>query len=130
MSEDARPITPEPLADPTAALPNDPAILQQMIVELLAVIRDTRRQNEELQHRLDLLLRRLYGPRTERFDPNQPLLIPDAFEAVGPGTAEAGDSAPPEPEPGTAPAKASRPHGRRTLPKDLRRVPRLCELSE
>src|SRR3954471_16601515 len=130
MSEDARPITPESLADPTAALPNDPAILQQMIVELLAVLRDTRRQNEDLQHRLDLLLRRLYGPRTERFDPNQPLLIPDAFEALVPEAAEIGNAVPPDPKPGTAPAKPSRPHGRRALPKDLRRVPRLYELTE
>jgi transposase len=130
MSEDARPTTPEPLADPTAALPTDPVILQQMIVELLAVLRDTRRQNEDLQHRLDLLLRRLYGPRTERFDPNQPLLIPDAFEALVPEAAEIGNAVPPDPEPGTAPAKPSRPHGRRALPKDLRRVPRLYELTE
>src|SRR4051794_8277230 len=130
MSEDARPNTPETLADPTAALPTDPVILQQMIVELLAVLRDTRRQNEDLQHRIDLLLRRLYGPRTERFDPNQPLLIPDAFEALVPEAAEIGNAVPPDPEPGTAPAKPSRPHGRRALPKDLRRVPRVYELTE
>src|ERR671912_263473 len=101
MSEDARPTTPETLADPTAALPTDPVILQQMIVELLAVLRDTRRQNEDLQHRLDLLLRRLYGPRTERFDPNQPLLIPDACETVDPKSSETGDSPSPKPESGT-----------------------------
>src|SRR3954464_3643940 len=71
MSEDVRPTTSETPADPTANLPNDPAILRQMIVELLGALRDTRRQNEELQHRLDLLLRRIYGPRTERFDPNR-----------------------------------------------------------
>src|SRR5918993_4220340 len=102
MSEDARPTTPETLADPTAALPTDPVILQQMIVELLAVLRDTRRRNEELQHRLDLLLRRLYGPRTERFDPNQPLLIPDAFEAVAPESSENGDQPPSKPESGAS----------------------------
>jgi transposase len=130
MSEDVRPTTSETLADPTANLPNDPVFLQQMIIELLGALRDTRRQNEELQHRLDLLLRRLYGPRTERFDPNQPLLIPDAFEAVAPETTEAGNAVPPDPEPSTAPAKTSRPHGRRALPKNLRRVPRVYELTE
>jgi transposase len=129
MSEDARTTTPEIAANPpAAALPNDPLILQQMIVELLAVLRDTRRQNEELQHRLDLLLRRLYGPRTERFDPNQPLLIPDAFEA--PESSDTGDTAQPEPEPGTAAPKKARPHGRRPLPKNLPRVPRVYELTE
>jgi transposase len=130
MSEDGRPTTPEPLADPTANLPSDPVFLQQMIVELLGTLRDTRRQNEELQHRLDLLLRRLYGPRTERFDPDQPLLIPDAFEEVVPETTETGNAVPPAPGPGTAPAKTSRPHGRRALPKNLRRVPRVYELTE
>src|SRR3954462_15089716 len=107
MSEDDRATTPEAPADPTAVLPDDPAILRQMVVELLAVLRDTRRQNEELQHRLDLLLRRLYGPRTERFDPNQPLLIPDAFEAVAPESSETADPDPPEREPGVAPARTS-----------------------
>jgi transposase len=131
MSEDARPTTAGPHPDPTAALPDDPAFLQQMIVELLATLRDTRRQNEELQHRLGLLLRRIYGPRTERVDPNQPLLIADAFEAVESPTS---DAVPPEPEPEPesreAPKKPSRPHGRRALPKNLRRVPRVYELTQ
>jgi transposase len=130
MSEDAHPTTPESLADPTAALPDDPAILQLMVLELLAALRDTRRQNEELQHRLDLLLRRIYGPRTERFDPNQPLLIPDAFEPVAPAVSEPANAVPPEPEPGAAPKKKPRPHGRRVLPKNLRRLPRVYELTE
>src|SRR3954451_8503816 len=130
MSEDVRPTTSETLADSTANLPNDPVFLQQMIIELLGALRDARRQNEELQHRLDLLLRRLYGPRTERFDPDQPLLIPDAFEAVAPESSETGDPPPPKPESGTSPAKTSRPHGRRALPKNLRRGPRVYELTE
>jgi transposase len=130
MSEDAHPTTPESLADPTAALPDDPAILQLMVLELLAAPRDTRRQNEELQHRLDLLLRRIYGPRTERFDPNQPLLIPDAFEPVAPAVSDPANAVPPEPEPGAAPKKQPRPHGRRVLPKNLRRLPRVYELTE
>jgi transposase len=130
MSEDVRPATPETPADPTAALPDDPAILRQMVLELLAALRDTRRQNDELQHRLDLLLRRIYGPRTERFDPNQPLLIPDAFEPMVPEISEPGNAILPEPEPEPDPKKPSRPHGRRALPKNLPRVPRVYELTE
>src|SRR5206468_12184000 len=130
MSEDARPITTEPPADPTAALPDDPVILRQMILELLDALRDTRRQNDELQHRLNLLLRRIYGPRTECFDPDQPLLIPDAFEPVATAVSEAGNAVPPEPEPGAVLKKKPRPHGRRILPKNLRRVPRIYELTE
>src|SRR3954469_13505807 len=116
MSEDARPTTPETPADPAANLPDDPAFLRQMIVELLGALRDTRRQNEELQHRLDLLLRRLSGPRTERFDPHQPLLLPDAFGASAPGVSETSDAAPSQPEPDKTAAKKARPHGRRALP--------------
>ena len=80
MSTADSPAPGAPLPDATASLPDDPVILQQRIRELLAVLRPTRHENEQLQHRLDLLLRRLYGPRTERFDPNQPLLIPDEAE--------------------------------------------------
>jgi transposase len=55
-------------------LPDDPVILKRMILELLETLRTTRRQNDQLHHRLDQLLRRLYGPRVEKFDPNQPFL--------------------------------------------------------
>jgi transposase len=130
MSEDGRHPTPKTLADPAATLPDDPAILRQMIAELVATLRDSQRQNAELQHRLDLLLRRVYGPRTERVDPNQPLLIPDAFETPVPETSETGASVAADPEPATAPTKKPRPHGRRTLPKNLRRVIRPYELTE
>src|SRR4051794_18222768 len=130
MSEGAGPLTPETPADPTAALPDDLAILRQMVCELLDALRQARRENEQLQHRLDLLLRRLYGPRTERFDPNQPLLIPDAFEPMAPAVSEPGNAVPPEPEPGAVPKKKPRPHGRRALPQHLRRVPRAYELTE
>src|SRR3954451_17234428 len=111
MSDAAGPPAPEPPAEPAAALPDDPVLLQQMVREVPAALRQPRRENEQLQHRLDLLLRRLYGPRTERFDPNQPLLIPDAFEPVTP---ETGAVAPPQPEPNRAPANdvaPARPQG-------------------
>lgn len=126
MSEDARPTPADPLSQPAAALPEDPAILRQMIAELLALLRDSRRQNEQLQHRVDLLLRRLYGPRTERFDPAQGLLIPDAFDAMP----QPPTDATPVAEPNAPSAKTGRPHGRRALPKDLRRVVTIHELTE
>jgi hypothetical protein len=40
-------------------LPDDPVILKRMILELLETLRTTRRQNDQLHHRLDQLLRRL-----------------------------------------------------------------------
>lgn len=121
---------PSPPADPTAALPDDPVILRQMILEQLDALRDTRRQNDELQHRLDLLLRRIHGPRTESFAPNQPLLIPGTFEPMAPEISEPGSAILPKPGPELDSKKPSRPHGRRAMPKNLPRVPRVYEVME
>src|SRR6516165_760120 len=122
MSTEVVPNPGTPIPDATGLLPDDPIILQQMIRELLDVL---------TQHRLDLLLRRLYGPRTERFDPNQPLLIPDAFDAPDAPAAE--DCLPttdPKPEPATETKKKQRGHGRKGLPKNLPRVKVVHELTE
>ncbi len=48
---------PTTLADPP--LPDDLAVCQQMIRELLATLREQRQDNEQLRVRLDQLLRRL-----------------------------------------------------------------------
>jgi transposase len=111
-------------------LHDDPAILQHMIRELLDVLRQTRHENEQLQHRLDLLLRRLYGPRTERFVLNQPLLIPDAFDTPTTLPTQDGSAANPNPEAATGTKKKQRGHGRKGLPKNLPRVPVVYELTE
>src|SRR5262249_29150798 len=58
-------------------LPDDPAALKQMILELLDALKKSQHECEGLQQRLDQLLRRLYGPKAERFDPNQPWLLPE-----------------------------------------------------
>src|SRR5262249_34509915 len=119
------------LPDATTPLPDDPVILQHMIRELLDVLHRTRPANEELRNRLDPLPRRLYGPRTERFDPNQPLLIPDAFDAPSATAAqEAPPAADPRPEATAGTKEKQRGHGRKGLPKDLPRVPVLYELTE
>jgi transposase len=110
---------------PPEHLPDDPATLKQMILELLASLEQERRDNADLRHRLDLLLRRLYGPRGERFDPNQLLLFPETAAAQNTATA-----VPIEPATPTKPQRRCRPHGRRRLPENLAREPRHYELSE
>jgi transposase len=126
MSSDARPTTTDDrIAESLSALPDDPAILRNMIAELLEALKAARHENEQLTHRLDLLLRRLYGPRTERFDPNQLLLIGDAFEPV--------IEPPAVSEPPPRPAQSSPPkpgHGRKKLPANLPRVQVVHKLSE
>jgi transposase len=106
-----------------AQLPDDPALLKAMLAEVLAALRASRQEGERLQARLDQLLRRLYGPRSERLPPDQPLLFPEsaADEAV-------------KPPPPTAPDEGMKPrrkgHGRQQLPKHLPRDRRVYELSE
>jgi transposase len=81
-----------------------------------------------LRHQVDLLLRRLYGPRGERFNPNQLLLFADLVQ----GQASAADTAAAAPSEADAakPKRRCKPHGRRRLPKDLPREPLHHELPE
>jgi transposase len=118
MSTDAH-----PSPDLCTPLPDDPVVLQRMVHELLATLAETRRHAEQVEHRLDQLLRRLYGPRAERYDPNQPVL----FEMPTPPAPE--DVAlPPAEESEASPRRA--PHGRRRLPRNLRRERRVYALTE
>jgi transposase len=109
-------------ADSAAApLPNEVAVLQAMIRELLEILQKTRHERDGVQERLDLLLRKLYGPKAERCDPNQPWLLPE----MAPSAAAADDAAPP-PVAADADEQAAangkgKGHGRKPLPADLRR---------
>src|ERR1700694_152639 len=76
-------------------LPNDLGTLKRMIVELVATLHRERLDKEALRHRVNLLLQRLYGPRTERVDPDQLLLCADGAVALTPDPASAGSSAAP-----------------------------------
>src|SRR5262249_26974975 len=97
----------------TPPLPDDAPTLKRMVGELLDTLRDQWRENEQLRTRLDQLLRRIYGPRLERINPDHPLL----FDAV-PG--ELTPTAAPPVQPAAQPQRKGR-HGRRTLPQDLPR---------
>ncbi len=101
-------------------LPDDPAVLKRMIVELLAALKESQHEREGLRQRLDLLLRRLYGQKAERFDPNQPWLLPEmapaAEEPVAPDSATTND----ETEDTDRPKSKGR-HGRKKLPDNLPR---------
>jgi transposase len=107
----------------TAHLPDDPATLKRMILELLDALHDSQRDYEALQQRLDLLLKRLYGPRGERFDPNQLLLFTDLNTGQDPATAT-------EPAADAKPKRRCQPHGRRKMPRDLPHEPRHHVLTE
>jgi len=127
MSTDARPSTsPPPPATPAldpSALPDDPAVLKQMIVELLRALRQSRRDQEAVQQRLDALLRRLYGPRAEKIDPQQLLLFAAADAVPEP------PAPPAEPPRPAQRGKTNQPHGRRRPARELRHEPRRYELT-
>jgi transposase len=106
-----------PLPSP-AQLPDDADTLKGMILELLATLRQERQDKDQLRQRLDLLLRRLYGPRAERYNPDQGLL----FDELLPEQSSVAEAAPEPPSPAKTSGRA-RPHGRRILPANLPRRP-------
>jgi len=103
-----------------ADLPDDAVVLKRMLEELLIAFRARCQQSDQLQARLDQVLRRLYGPRSERGDPNQLLLFtePPAVVAVTPPAPAAVDT----------PKKRRHEHGRQRPPAHLQRVRRVHEL--
>ena len=103
----------------TTPLPDDPEVLKRMIVELLDTLHNRDRECDQLRHRLDQLLRRLYGPRAEKFDSNQPWLFPElSTPASAPSTAE--QAAPVADE--LVANQPKKGHGRRRLPDSLLRT--------
>jgi transposase len=112
--------TPTPLDD--TLLPSDVLTLQAMIRELLDALKKANRDRDGLQQRLDLLLRKLYGQKAERFDANQPWLLPemapDAVNAETATDAPADSAADEQAAPNPTKRKG---HGRQALPKDLPR---------
>jgi transposase len=128
--------TPEPIAAgnvplPTPEqLPDDLATLKRMILELLATLRQERRDKEGLQQRLHLLLQPLYGPKSERFDPHQLLLFAEGLAGADPAAEAAPATESAEPEAAAKKKKKHTPHGRRLLPENLERRPVHHELSD
>jgi transposase len=93
------------MTTPQAKLPDDIAQCHAMIEAQAQTI-------QQLASRVDFLLRRLFGSRSERMDPNQ--LVLDGIEAEAPPRPA------PEETPAAAPAKR-KGHGRKRLAEDLPR---------
>jgi transposase len=114
------------LADP---LPDDLETAHQLIRELLKTLAQQIHLNDKLQHQLEQLLRRRYGPKGERIDPAQLLLF--AREILAQAEPAPTPATTPEPVPAPSPA-ASAPktkgHGRKTLPASLPREPVLHDV--
>lgn len=50
-------------------LPDAPALLKALIVQLLAELQKTRAVTERQEHHMHLLLKQSYGSTSEKFDP-------------------------------------------------------------
>jgi transposase len=104
-------------------LPTDVAVLHGMIRELVTSLQTERRRNDQLAHRLDLLLKRVYGPRADQLNPNQLILFDEERDH---------SPSPPSPPPvsvivTTTPKQG---HGRRKLPDHLKRVTEVVDVPD
>jgi transposase len=117
-----------PLPD-LSTLPDDPATLRQLVLQLLEALRGKDTELSKLQHHMDLLLRRLYGRSSEKIDPLQLLL----FAAAAQDATTQQEAATPEPAAVVEPEAKhdKRPgHGRRPKPDHLKRVDVIHDLTE
>jgi transposase len=128
-----------PLEVDPALLPDDPAVLKELIAQLFKEIQKHAGRVEQLEHQMTLLLRKLYGVRSEKFDPRQGKLFEEPAE-----DAPSGETPPPTteaPPSGSAAEEESRPeeaaartrpgaHGRRRLPDSLVRVEQIHDLTD
>lgn len=118
MSTDA---LPQP--DPTT-LPDDPAVLKQLVVQLFDELQKERGARERLEHHIHLLLKRIYGSTSEKFDPQQGVLFdPQAGEEETPPSVP--------PPPASRPGSKNRDrHGRGRIPDKIERKEETHDLTE
>jgi transposase len=116
------------------ATPADLLTLQALVAELTEQVSSVQRENARLRHQLDAALHRLYGRKTERWQPSVPEqgqlpLAGDASQAEESAAShdEDGDD-PPTASTGSAPAK--RRGGRTPIPRNLPRTRTVIEPSE
>ena len=104
------------------ALPDDVETLQRYVRELIEHLRKAQNRSQALEDKLDALLRRLYGPKSEKFNPNQPTLVDGLPGATGGASPVSPEPTPVEAPAAAGPAKpAKKGHGRRGFPEGLRR---------
>lgn len=132
MSTDATSSPQAALQVDPATLPDDAALLKSLVAQLFAELQSRDGRISDLEHRMSLLLRKLYGCKSEKLDPRQASLF-DLLTAASEDqqTAAAHDTAsgieaptePRSPKPGTG-------HGRRRLPDQLQRREKVHDLTD
>jgi transposase len=108
------------------SLPDDPLLLKRIILQQHEQLTTSQSKIEQLEHRLDYLLRRLYGKKSERVDPNQLALFERDLSADEP-------AAPSRVEPVVreAPSTSKKNgHGRRRFPDAWPRRREVIDIAE
>jgi transposase len=101
------------MQDALPPLPDDLTTCHGVIAELFATVKEQRSTIQQQQDRIDWLVRQHFGRKSERINPDQPLMF-DEPAAEPPPPA-------PESEPAATVVVKRKGHGRTPLPKDLRR---------
>jgi transposase len=111
-------------------LPQDAALLRQIVLQLLQVVEDKDRLLERVQHQLQQLLRQRYGPKRERIDENQLFLF--AAQIIAASLAKATEPAATGAEEKAGATSPAQPkgHGRKPLPASLERRRVVFDLEE
>jgi transposase len=102
--------------------PRDLAEARLVITTLTEQLERTRRENELLKHKLDVLCRRLFGKKSERVEAAQLRLALDLLESepqVDPDSLESDSGE--DPRPRERKARRGRSTGRQELPRELPR---------
>jgi len=94
------------MSPPLAALPDEPAVLQRMLQE---VVPELQAENEKLWQLIQHLPRHRYGPRSEKLDPDQlRLVLEDAQESAAESDTAKDDAEPSARRSRTEPANRNR----------------------
>jgi len=108
-----------------ATLPDEPAVLKQLVVQLFEELQKAKAALQRQEHHMHLLLRRLYGSTSEKFDPQQALLFDPRPEG------DENKPVPPAAADPTTPRTTNRDrHGRGRIPEKIQREEVVHDLTD
>jgi transposase len=113
-----------------ATLPDEPAVLKQLVVQLFDELQKAKAALQRQEHHMHLLLRRLYGSTSEKFDPQQGLLFDPRPEEGASAENKAVPPAAPMPESTTQRTANRDRHGRGRIPETVQREEIVHDLTD
>src|SRR5665647_991280 len=113
-----------------ATLPDDTAVLKQLVVQLFDELQKAKAALQRQEHHMHLLLRRLYGSTSEKFDPQQALLFDPRPEGDESAKNKAVSPAAPVPESTTQRTANRDRHGRGRIPETVHHEEVLHDLTD